>query len=1093
MAAEGASAGAKGVADLLPAGLKIPAGINPAHLKLAAGGVAAGVTGKFLFDYNRENYMFDQEVRFQRFQMARTFAMAQVAQYREDMAGLTEPAITQGDTYHTVSTIFMCVCGALFCAGRLGMHGCAPPGWFMGLYLGHIGSALLYTTLACWMAFHASLRAQVGYTTLTTRKVRLPVPSLAELDNARGFGAAFEFQKWHDIFRVPFMSHPEAAPELPPDDEAEEEGGAAKKAKSGKEGLLSKGIFDKKDDDLRTRPFASTKRSTVPTWMKDEQLIDKGCQNVPAGAGTSLSRDPYAQPDHFRLYTNAQAEWWPFQVYTRILITLGGTNFFNAICYYVVGTALAELRGFWIAWSAPGLFMTVQILVLRMDTLRDKGNQLLPHAEWFGHLGNYFAVAAGTCEYRHSYSKLGVSLAWFFVILSFVAHLVWTLRMFDLASPDTGPEIEMEDKPGKGWWPKWWRIPGAFANSIWIIAPPAKLQKGQACLVHEMQAMKSGGGVACGATCRRRRGAKGGKKPKRATMKANSAQELQAHTRRLQRLFDLWTEANLWEELPDTSKNRLTRLYNQFESAKAKVDELDADGYQTSGSAATPRYARMSYDNDGYGEQSEYYYDRSTGQGKFSVDPSEQRRVTSIDDVEDRVAGLANELAAIEDGITDVESTSSKAGPTDAELGDSFDSAGERPEAAKRIPETPWFVTKWSILGVAFMWFFLIVCHTAEIILGKDAAILKPPGQPPWMRDVRNRPLTEGWVHYSNEPLPADYRLDSGRFGIGKEGALYYTPEALKKAMEPHHRRLAAADTSAAFGELLDALPMLNWLAAAGEGMKPALPVGAEQITATAVEAPPSPQPGFMAVTTRALPIVWPALFEPRHLSCGPTPGSFLALSHRGFGATVHMNGDDMVQAEPFALDGILGPLAGASWTKEGLLLVSSAGELVRCPGAGPASSKSWTCDVAGSEALPVPSNTRLAAAAAADPAIGGRKVALMFEDALGTVALFADNGAGWKPIGEVHVPLKQHLHGRFGISFAGSDLVVTAGDGEVHRRRLRDGTDQMYPAPSMPSAAAPIEWRAACALPTGEVARLAMRRSMETGAFAAWKPELHL
>ena len=60
---------------------------------------------------------------------------------------------------------------------------------------------------------HGSLRAQCAATSLLTRKVRLPIPSMAQLDAARSFGSAFEQQKLGDQFRVPYMSHPQQAPE----------------------------------------------------------------------------------------------------------------------------------------------------------------------------------------------------------------------------------------------------------------------------------------------------------------------------------------------------------------------------------------------------------------------------------------------------------------------------------------------------------------------------------------------------------------------------------------------------------------------------------------------------------------------------------------------------------------------------------------------------------------------------------------------------------------------------------------------------------------------------------------------------------------
>ena len=43
---------------------------------------------------------------------------------------------------------------------------------------------------------------------LLTRKFRVPVPSMRQLDKARRFSSEFEQQQWGDIFRVPYMANP---------------------------------------------------------------------------------------------------------------------------------------------------------------------------------------------------------------------------------------------------------------------------------------------------------------------------------------------------------------------------------------------------------------------------------------------------------------------------------------------------------------------------------------------------------------------------------------------------------------------------------------------------------------------------------------------------------------------------------------------------------------------------------------------------------------------------------------------------------------------------------------------------------------------
>lgn len=94
------------------------------------------------------------------------------------------------------------------------------------------------------------------------------------------------------------------------------------------------------------------------------------------------------------------------------------------VCYYCIGTTTAELRGFWISWSMPMLFMGAQVLILRLDVVRTSGNHMLPNAEWLGHLAPYFAVAATTMEYRYLYSPTTVILTWVFVFLAYFGHFV---------------------------------------------------------------------------------------------------------------------------------------------------------------------------------------------------------------------------------------------------------------------------------------------------------------------------------------------------------------------------------------------------------------------------------------------------------------------------------------------------------------------------------------------------------------------------------------------------------------------------------------------------------------------------------------------
>jgi len=471
----------------------------------AAAAAGTAYTGKWLFDYNRANFQYDVPQRFGRYMTSRGMLNTQVGQYRQDVHGIAELTSSKMDTVQAMMTLTLCVCAALSDAGRIGMHGCAPPQWLCALYSGHIYTSILLCGTALWLGMHGSLRAQVAATSLLTRKVRLPIPSMAQLDAARSFGSAFEQQKLGDQFRVPFMRHPEDAPDLPPASSGEsEEDEKKKEGKEGKEGKKSKKKSSKvAAPDPRTE-FSSTARDTVPSWIRDEQVVDKD-QGFSKVLPTRDEFEPHETPDHFKMLLAAQEEWWQYDVYARVLMLYGSVQFLYAVCYYCIGTTTAELRGFWISWSMPMLFMAAQVLIMRLDIVRTSGNHMLPNAEWIGHLAPYFAVTATTLEYRYLYSPTTVILTWVFVFLAYFGHFVMALRFLDLAWPDWNRQTDMPDEAGKPWWPSTWKVPSAFRNALWLLAPPKKLEPGQHDLLHEAEGLASSGG---GVELRRRKGDK---------------------------------------------------------------------------------------------------------------------------------------------------------------------------------------------------------------------------------------------------------------------------------------------------------------------------------------------------------------------------------------------------------------------------------------------------------------------------------------------------------------------------------------------------------------------------------------------------------
>lgn len=978
---------------------------------IGAGAAAAGAA-KEVFDYNRENYMFDSEMRFQRFTAVRGFMNAQFSQYREDIRGMTELTAGKMDMNWTCGTLFMCVCAALSDAGRIGMHGAAPPGWLMALYSGHIFTTILYMSTAMWLALHASMRAQCGALSLLTRKVRLPIPSMAQLDAARNMGSGFERQKAGDMFRVPFMQHPQHIPDLPEAGDAED-----KSVKKGKKSKAAKA--DPKEG------FNSTGRASVPSWVRDEQVVDKGLGNVSTDADVTISDT--ALPEHFKLYAEAQQEWWPYEVYARIMLLYGVMQFLYAVAYYSLGTAISELRGFWISWSLPGLFIAAQVLILRLDTFQDKkGQTYLPHLEWAGHLAPLFATIGTTLEYRYTYNPAAVTVTWGFVLASFFGHGLFHLRLLDIAWPHFYMEEDPPETPGHPWWPANWKVPPRFAKSIWIIAPPKKLESGVRDMGNEAAALKQSGG---GVTCRRRKGAAKGAPPKSAKTMPALKQQLD----HLEGVFEEAYDPSLWPHISKEGQAKIHELHMQLGRAKSSYDALGGHGAP---------------------EQVEH------------------------------IAALFSE---IEFELLEVDHVRAGARHDGAYTGQSPFHRFQ----TSRSGQLPWNLARIAILTVAWCWFFMMVATAVEIVLGSQS-LMKPPGEPPWIRDQKYRHWTPSFVHYSDQPTPADYRL-------------YTAPEANYEpwsSESPTTRRLRENITkdfvSDAVKDLIMALPKLEMLADAVD-KRSDVPNTQPPILPPGDAAQPGPKP-FLPPALKVMSVEWPQMFEPQHLVCGrgtDESAGLVALTARGMGAALGMPAKGEapagVKAVPFVLDGAMehGALAGAGWTPNGLEVVTQTGKVLRCPGNPWEGSSVLACSEMPHARLSFPRGARLASAAMTETSTGDRLAALQFEEAPGLLMLHSLSQGQWRPSGEIHVLPPGAPRGqssRVGLSFsAEAELLVAMPNGEVQRRHFQHGASSLISSSMAPQK----EWRSACAVPaTKEVLRLALQRS-ESEEGAVWLPEI--
>eukprot|EP00929_Paragymnodinium_shiwhaense_P020135 TRINITY_DN13519_c0_g1_i1.p1 TRINITY_DN13519_c0_g1~~TRINITY_DN13519_c0_g1_i1.p1 ORF type:complete len:1075 (+),score=263.15 TRINITY_DN13519_c0_g1_i1:145-3369(+) len=1053
----------------------------------AAGIGTLGGAGTWCAMYNRENYQYDSEMRFQRFTAARGYANTQTTQYREDCRGMTEMTSGKMDTVYVVCTLFMCIAAAASCAGRIGMHGAAPPSYLCALFSGHIFLSILLLTLSMWLALHASLRAQCGNISLLTRKVRLPIPSVSQLDAARNFASGFERQKWHDLFRVPFMSHADNAPELPDEssgDSGEDEFDKATRALRSSKASTKK---SKNKEKAETREgFKSSQRASVPSWIRDEQVVDKGGGIVTDGP--TMTKAPHDCPEHFKLYANAQNDWWPYDVYARICMLYGVLQFLFAITYYAIGTTMSELRAFWIMWSLPLMFLCAQVLILRMDILRGNGLQMLPNMEWAGHVAPYLCICAITLDYRAVYTPLGVLFTWAFVFATFLGHLLFCLRLLDLAWPYHYRETDMEDEPGKAWVPASWKLPPAFTKALWVIAPPKHLEKGQHCLLNEMHVLaRSSAGVA---SCRKRK--KAGDKPYSVTHGPHATvAEVKHMVKSTDNLIRWWMEESVFSKVPEADQRKLQELKQKHQACRKQASQLKG-GSKDAGAK----------DSGDEGQEQD----------------SEQAR---------RIVLICDKVQEIEDGIAEIEARNKDAVAADGTVHGGVGAySGSSPFNVfntGRSTDLPWQLTRVAIVTNIGCWVFMLIATGVELAMGQDS-LLKPPGEAPWIRDMRAREWTAQDIHYSNQASPQKYRLwapvsANYQFKDAVEHMWVHQPinsQLPNPALSSHQathghpgRRLSDENRSterisAAIDDLMKTLPTLGWLqdavehrdeyAAAEKAAMYGVPMTMQTPRPPMATVASSSTAKFMAPALKVVPTSWPAFFEPRHMACGTDSAGehvVLALTSRGSGAALKLDiGSDVSdvkvkQVTSFSLHGVneFGPLAGAALTASGLRVMTKLGRVLLCEGVAPAGA-AWHCrEAADAMPLPVEQGSRLLASAVSEDGL----IALLSEDMPHIVSLFRAGEKDWEAAGEVHLPptMSGDHFGASSLAFKGSELLVVSGStGEVYRRSTASASvvARTHAAPHS-SAEGKRHWRSACALPAAASSEGLLRLSLHKGA----------
>eukprot|EP00441_Pelagodinium_beii_P047668 CAMPEP_0197625272 /NCGR_PEP_ID=MMETSP1338-20131121/4680_1 /TAXON_ID=43686 ORGANISM="Pelagodinium beii, Strain RCC1491" /NCGR_SAMPLE_ID=MMETSP1338 /ASSEMBLY_ACC=CAM_ASM_000754 /LENGTH=877 /DNA_ID=CAMNT_0043195631 /DNA_START=22 /DNA_END=2655 /DNA_ORIENTATION=+ len=401
-----------------------------------------------------------------------------------------------------------------------------------------------------------------------------------------------------------------------------------------------------------------------------------------------------------------------------------------------------------------------------------------------------------------------------------------------------------------------------------------------------------------------------------------------------------------------------------------------------------------------------------------------------------------------------------------------------------KIDMTPWYYTR-TLLGFTFLgWLILLTGRIVECTMS-ERMLVTNPGAPPWTRIGQ-------WYGWESGPISSKHYAhvtpQRGHFawqrGWGPQGQqelwasdmFGFHPEADMHWAEPEGPEPLIG--VAGKGENTWAEGVINY-GRRWEGGHDWLDSGGHRRLRSIV-------PGFVRPVVPAA-VQWPALLEPKFLACG-SQGQVAALGAGGMGAFIPaevVNGEASGHAASFSLDGLLelGMARGLNWASDRLLVNTGSGSIAACS----APTDRSLCSDLGLPKLPSYADGKVLAVIEAKEDQPFRAAV-----ALGSQILMHQLvNSAWHVTAEVLLPFSVEGQGEsheiIHLVADHGKLLVTTSEGSVFQWRMQDGQAIAEAEREAPAAGPRRQWHAACALPTGKVARLASKRR---GA-GEWQPEL--
>jgi len=322
-----------------------------AGLTAAASATAGAVGAKATFDYNRENFLDDREMRWRKELRLMHFRIDQSELWRADVRDLISLTEYKMRMYLIVNVLMLSFTVILWCEGKLPM---GTPEWLMLGSTISIAGAFVFLLLSIWFALHAAISAQATEARILTQMVRLPIPSWNEVESCRTYGSEFEKVEPRQMFRVPWLMGPQEGLVSDPPSCAAGPGVTLGQTVAGHPSAAAQRA------PTVAVPALSAGLPPADPWgleRRGDRIYELGCD----------TGHDVAKLRHVMLTRRAATYWQTYDAFARVSMSFGTSQLLLSMCYYLLGYVLVEVGCRTAATYGVIMFVVMQLTLLKLD------------------------------------------------------------------------------------------------------------------------------------------------------------------------------------------------------------------------------------------------------------------------------------------------------------------------------------------------------------------------------------------------------------------------------------------------------------------------------------------------------------------------------------------------------------------------------------------------------------------------------------------------------------------------------------------------------------------------------------------------------